>query len=1073
MKRMGQNRANAQVANRLHVAKNTNMQVRQFAFARPRSLVLAGALGLLGASLLSQAFAQNNAAGKKPATVDANAAAPVTPAQSEFFETHVRPLLFSRCYSCHNDKVQLGGLRLDSLDAQLKGGGSGPALVPGNVDKSHLLAAIRYDGALKMPPTGKLKDQDIAALTEWVKMGAPWPGSHVSDAARMAQKGEYSISDIQKNHWSFQSVKNPALPAVKNLAWCKTPIDRFILAGLEAKGLKPAPQADRRTLIRRASFDLTGLPPTPEETDAFLADKAPDAWSKVVDRLLASPRYGERWARHWLDVARYADTKGYVFVDDPMYHNAYTYRDWVVSAFNRDLGYDQFLTQQLAADLACPGDRSAQAAMGYITLGRRFLNDGQLINDDRIDVTSRGMMGLTVACARCHDHKFDPIPTKDYYALYSVFDRAGDATVPISPDNISRPYEEYEKKMKAIQAERNELVLAQIRALRERIAKSPDSLPAEVKSVLAGLRENNLPADKQFPTLMPVFDDKTKARLIALQATETDLNKNKPVTPEFGMALMENGRNDEQRVFVRGNAGNRGDVVPRRFLTILSTAQPKPLPDKGSGRLELARYITARDNPLTPRVFVNRVWLYHFGQGLVRTPSDFGLRGERPTHPQLLDWLAYHFAEGTGESGADKSAAGHVLASPYAFDWSVKKLHRVILLSSAYQQSSNALPVEAKLAFASDPENRLLWRQNRQRLDLEGLRDSLLAASGKLDPKIGGPAVELTTAPYTTRRTLYGLVNRNNLQGIYRTFDFATPDSSNAQRINTSVPQQALFLMNSPFVMQQATTLAQNPDVANASDESGRIKAVYRRLFGRAPQTDEIALSLAFLHQPTPPAPAPAVSAWQYGWGTWDALSGRVTRFTPFGHFSKQRQWQASATFPDPKLQFLSLNARGGHPGWDMDHAVIRRWTAPADGVVAVEGELEHPAPQGDGVRAHVISSRSGQAGQWTVAHGKTATNVAQIAVKRGDTLDFVLDCGKDNNQDSDSFAWTPRLRVVTPNGARLIANVPAPELLDPGQTWDANTDFSGPKPPPPPPLTQWERYVQTLLMSNEFNFVD
>ena len=1030
--------------------------------------LLAGAFALVGASLVSGAWAEDGKGAAKAGQSVSTDAAAITPQQAEFFETNVRPLLFSKCFGCHNAKSQMGGLRLDSLDAMLKGGGGGPALLPGSVDKSHIIQAVHYDGALKMPPSGKLKDNEIAALTEWVKMGAPWPGAKVSDAARAAQKGEYVPTDSQKTWWSFQPVKNPALPAVKNAAWCQNPIDRFVLARLEAKGLKPAPSADRRTLLRRASIDLIGLPPTPEETDAFVNDKSPNAWEKVVDRLLASPRYGERWARHWLDVARYADTKGYVFVEDSMFHNAYTYRDWVINAFNNDMPYDRFVIDQLAADLAAPTDRAAQAATGFVTLGRRFLNDGQLINDDRIDTTSRGLMGLTVACARCHDHKFDPIPTKDYYALYSVFDRTNEDTVAISPDNISKPYEDFLKNRQAAQNEKEAITRAQVTRLRGLVAKSGDSVPDKPKSVLMGLRVDTLPDDKQLAILLPVFEAAQRDRIIALQTAMADLDKHKPATPEFGMALKENGNNGEQHVFLRGNAGNQGDVVPRRFLTILSTNTPKPLPTGGSGRLELARYIASRDNPLTSRVFVNRVWLYHFGQGLVRTPSDFGLRGEKPTHPELLDWLAYQFTQKDegGRMKDEKSSA----PSSFACDWSVKKLHKLILLSNTYKMSSDAVPAERPRAFTADPENRLLWKQNRQRLDLESLRDSLLWASGKLDTTPFGPAIELTTMPYTNRRTIYGLVNRNNLQGLYRTFDFATPDSSNAQRINTSVPQQALFLMNSPFVVQQAQALTQLPDIAAPKDDSGRIRGLYRRLFGRAPSVDELAIGAAFLNQPaSATADASPASPWQYGWGEIDAKTGRVAAFTPFAHFTGQ-QWQGSATFPDPKLSFMSLNARGGHPGPDMQHVVIRRWTAPLDATVSIGGELNHPDAHGDGVRAHVISTRLGEVGQWTAAHGKAATSIAQIAVKRGDILDFAVDCRSE--QSFDGFAWTPVIRIVAASGPRLTANPPAASAQT-TQTWDAGADFSGPPAPLPAALSNWERYVQAMLMTNEFNFVD
>ncbi|HZP83295.1 MAG TPA: PSD1 and planctomycete cytochrome C domain-containing protein [Chthonomonadaceae bacterium] len=765
------------------------------------------------------------AADEKAAKPDA-----ITPQQVEFFEAKVRPVLFHNCFGCHGAKQQMGGLRLDSLTALLKGGNRGPALVPGDVQKSLLVQAVHYDTALKMPPTGKLKAEEIAALTEWIKMGAPWPGAKVSEEAKKAaQNGDYVITEEQRRFWSFRPIRKPPLPKVKNAAWVKSPIDRFILAKLEPKKLTPAKPADRRTLIRRVTFDLIGLPPTPEEVDAFLADKSPNAFAKVVDRLLASPRYGERWGRHWLDVARYADTKGYVFTEDAVYHNAYTYRDYVIRAFNQDLPYNQFILQQLAADrLPLGEDRRSLAALGFLTVGRRFLNDPVLINDDRIDVTTRGLMGLTVACARCHNHKFDPIPTKDYYSLYGVFASSIEPNPPpaISPKAISEPYEAYNAKKRDAEGRFRETVQAQVRRLRGIVEKNPEGLPKEIKDTLQAFREGTDPDEKQLKKLEPQFEAEAQAQLKTLRETLEALKKNVPPTPEFAMALQDAPTPVEPHVFIRGNAQNQGDAVPRRFLAILSGPERKPF-TQGSGRLELAQAIASRDNPLTARVLVNRVWLYHFGEGLVRTPSDFGTRGEPPTHSELLDWLAATFMEQ---------------------GWSIKKLHRLILLSSAYQQSSDSTP-RARLL---DSENRLLSHQNRQRLDLEALRDSLLAVSGQLDLKMGGPSVELTTAPYATRRTVYGFIDRQNLQGLYRTFDFASPDTTSAQRHHTTVPQQALFMMNSPFVVEQAQHLARRPDIQALPDEAARIRAVYRLLFGRVPTKEETALGLAFLRSAGP-----------------------------------------------------------------------------------------------------------------------------------------------------------------------------------------------------------------------------
>ncbi len=773
-----------------------------------------GTAAVLGAAGLA---AEEKAAGK----------AAITPQQAEFFETKIRPLLAERCFSCHGPKQQMGGLRLDGLERILKGGSRGPALVAGVPEKSLILQAVHYDGALKMPPTGKLKADEIAVLTEWIKMGAPWPGAAVSkEALKAAQNGEYVITPEQRSFWSFRPIRKSALPKVKNAAWVKSPIDRFILAKLEAKGLAPAPPADRRTLIRRAYFDLIGLPPKPEEVAAFLADKSPNAFAKVVDRLLASPQYGERWGRHWLDVARYADTRGYAFTSDPVYHNAYTYRDYVIRAFNADLPYDQFILQQLAADrLPLGEDKRPLAALGFLTIGRFFLGDPVLINDDRIDVTTRGFLGLTVACARCHNHKFDPIPTKDYYSLYGVFASTvvSDPPPSISPKAVTEPYEAHNKRLREAEEERTKLIQSQVARLREQVEKTPDALPAEVKATLQQFRVEELPSAEQLAKLEPQFEAGARERIKSLAETIGTLKKTVPPAPELAMAVQDAPTPVEPHVFIRGNPNNQGDAVPRRFLQILSGPDRKPF-TQGSGRLELAQAIASKSNPLTARVFVNRVWQWHFGKGLVRTPSDFGTRGEPPTHPQLLDYLAWRFMEE---------------------GWSLKKLHRLILLSSTYQQSSRISPRAAQ----ADPENRLLSHMNRQRLDLEALRDSLLAVSGQLDTKMFGPSVEITRPPYSLRRTVYGFIDRQNLQGLYRTFDFASPDTTSAQRYQTTIPQQALFMMNSPFVVEQAQHLARRPEVQAQKEDAPRIRTIYQILFQRAPDADELALGLAFLRR--------------------------------------------------------------------------------------------------------------------------------------------------------------------------------------------------------------------------------
>ncbi len=723
----------------------------------------------------------------------------------EFFEKSIRPILVDRCVRCHGPEKQKAGLRLDSREAMLKGSETGPVIVPGQPEKSLLVEAIHQKGELKMPPDEKLPAEAIANLTAWIKNGAPWPGGAMAKA---------KAAEAWRLHWAFQPVKKPAPPIVQHSDRVQNPIDAFILAELDSRRLTLAPVADRRTLLRRATFDLIGLPPTPQEIDAFESDTDADApaFAKVIDRLLASPHYGERWGRYWLDVARYADTKGYVFQEERRYAYAYTYRDYVIQAFNDDLPYNQFILEQLAADrlfasakaTSADADVKPLAAMGFLTLGRRFLNNQHDIIDDRIDVTTRGLLGLTVGCARCHDHKYDPIPTKDYYSLYGVFNSS---------------------------VEPKELPLIAL----------PDETPAYLAFAKELKTREQAVADFKVKnkTELAANNRKFQDDLRALQQ-KVDAWKTSPAAPPRAMVLEDLPKPREPRVFLRGNPGNNGPAVPRQFLAALSGDKRQPFKN-GSGRLELAQAIAAPDNPLTARVMVNRVWLHHFGQGLVRTPSDFGLRSEPPSHPALLDYLAARFVED---------------------GWSVKKLHRLIMLSSVYQQGSQPGEDAARL----DPENRLLSHMNRRRLDFEAMRDALLFVSGQLDTKIGGPAVEMFEAKTSRRRTVYGFIDRQNLPGMLRTFDFASPDASNPQRYETTVPQQALFLMNNPFVLELARAMLKRPELAEVADVRSRVNMLYHLIYGRGATGGEIDLAERFLDTPaddgTQPRP-PALTAWE------------------------------------------------------------------------------------------------------------------------------------------------------------------------------------------------------------------
>jgi hypothetical protein len=865
------------------------------------------------------------------------------------FERHVRPVLVEHCQSCHGPKKQMGGLRLDSRTSLLKGGDSGPAVKPGDADGSLLVQAVRRTGELKMPPRAPLPPQAVAALAAWVKAGAPWP-----EPRAVAGKDD-------RRHWAFQRVQRSHVPAVRNAAWARNPIDRFVLPRLEAKGLSPSAEADRRTLLRRLSFDLAGLPPALEEVNAFPADARPDAYERLVERLLASPRYGERWARHWLDVARFADTKGYVFFQESEYPWGYTYRDYVIESLNADLRYDRFVVEQLAADLLpARADRRALRALGFLSLGGRFMNNVQDILDDRIDVVTRGLLGLTVSCARCHDHKFDPIPTADYYSLYGVFASSVEPEVPplfadppptpayaafrkelarreqalaafladkfvavrtaartrcaeyllaaharrgqpkaddfmlladpgdINPSmrvrweryleraardhhRVFTPWHAFSALPEKDFAARSKEVMPRLLADPQRpinkhiaaalSASAPGSmaevakryaavlgmvdrkwrlevaLPRRLKhpipTRLADLDEEELRqvfyGPQSPPSITPgLFSD---LELLPDRAAQGELQKLRkaveqwratgPGAPPRAMVLVDAPRPYEPVVFRRGNPGNPGERVPRRFLGLLAGDQRRPF-TAGSGRLELARAIADPQNPLTARVLVNRVWQHHFGRGIVATPGDFGLRSDPPSHPELLDWLT-----------AELVRSG----------WSIKHLHRLILTSSTYRQASADRPA-CRLA---DPDNALLWRMNRKRLDFEAMRDGLLALGGQLDGRIGGPSVKDAMTPGVRRRTLYAFVDRLHVPGLFRAFDFPSPDASSPRRDTTMVPQQALFLMNNPFVLHCAGSLLARPEVAGRDRMEDRVRALYRLCYGREPDGEELALAREFL----------------------------------------------------------------------------------------------------------------------------------------------------------------------------------------------------------------------------------
>jgi hypothetical protein len=718
----------------------------------------------------------------------------LTPSQIDFFENKIRPILADNCYPCHSAQAERvkGGLLLDTQDGVLKGGDTGPAIVPGDPDASLLIKAIRYtDPDLQMPRKQKLPDNEIADLEAWIKMGAPDPRTPA-----VAQK---KWTDNATNHWAWQPVKRVAIPEVSNADWCQTPVDHFILAKLDSSGLKPNPPADQRTLIRRATFDLIGLPPTPEEVLAFVNDDSTNAFAKVVDRLLASLHYGERWGRHWLDVARYSDTKGQPRrnTEDNANPFAWTYRDYVIRSFNENKPYNIFILEQLADDRLLTMPRwnhnpTNLAALGFLTVGDHFLGLQNDILNDQIDVVCKGFLGLTVTCARCHDHKFDPIPQKDYYSLRGIFDSSVEPKVEPVIGKIEKTpaYLEYYRQRELL-ARDEETIEASLPQLRK--AKDRDGLKKAQKA-----------------------QRDTEHAISELELTNS-------AAPPRAMVLEDAVRGHDSPVFIRGEAGNKGEVAPRRFLQLLS-GPVRPVFTNGSGRLELAMAITSPNNPLTARVMVNRIWLHHFGEGIVATPDDFGMMAEPPSHPELLDYLARNFMTN---------------------GWNIKKLHRLIMLSSVYQESSANNPHYAQ----TDPGNRLLWRANLRRLEFEPLRDSLLAIGGTLDTNLGGRPVDLRKNPDSTRRTIYDYVDRANIPDVLINFDFATPDMVTGVRHVTTVPQQALYLMNSPLVIDLARRLVARPDFSEITDDTARLNFLYERIYQRPPTPEEIQLGLEFVNQ--------------------------------------------------------------------------------------------------------------------------------------------------------------------------------------------------------------------------------
>ena len=886
-----------------------------------------------------------------------------TPEEEEFFEKSIRPIFVEKCSLCHGEQLQTAGLKLTSAEGFYQGGDTGPIFVKDDPAGSRLLTAVRYEGQVKMPPSGKLPDEEIEALTAWIEMGAPWPGAGRGPGAADRGLGPRWTKE-QENHWAFQPIRDYEPPAVKNRDWARTPIDHFILAKLEEQGLAPAPRADELTLLRRAKYDLHGLPPSEDEIEEFLADTAPGAFRRLIDRLLDSPRYGEKWGRHWLDVARYADSTG--LDDDIKLPHTWRYRDYVIDALNRDTPYDRFILEQLAGDLLPsekPGEvnRRGIIATGFLAVGTKPLVQQDKVKmkydvvDEQIDTTAKVFMGLTMGCARCHDHKFDPISTKDYYSMASIFASLKDFESldpsmivskvhfePLVPRKIYRRYKEHQekidharKRVKSIVdheilrhviehrspklaaymvaayevyhdgadaeavAERERLDcevlklwadylkpggdlrlhlkewreadeahraaaaeqyrrrfhdrglewIAKLAQWRQEIEawdgvgpfpKKPDLPPgadrffSEVTLQAASMDEGAKRVDGPFAVpdaaRRSVLPAASRERVDKLRERLRRLEESAPPEPPMAYAPAE-GESVEQHVFIRGNHNNPGEAAPKQFPVILAGEDQEPVTN-GSGRLELAAWLASPDHPLTSRVIVNRLWHWRFGQGLVRTPNNFGIMGERPTHPALLDYLARRFARN---------------------GWSWKAMHRLMMLSNTYQMGSRV----SDEAWAKDSGNRLWSRFNRRRLTVEEMRDSLLALDGSLDLSMGGALTESLDSygfenayldpDETRRRTVYLPIYRNRMPSLLTLFDFADPSTSIAVRPKTNIAPQGLYFLNSGFVQERSQALASYLLQLDLPGDAGRVEKAYWIALTRKPQPQEVDEALDYL----------------------------------------------------------------------------------------------------------------------------------------------------------------------------------------------------------------------------------
>lgn len=1003
------------------------------------------------------------------------------------FEAHVRPILKAHCLDCHGAEEDLKGkLDLRLVRLMRKGGESGAAIEPGKPESSLLLQRIKSG---EMPPgQAKVSAREIEVLEKWIAAGARTAREEPAEIG----KG-LGITDEERSFWAFRPLVRPAVPktspvplgeggrkpgegptaerptktatqnpksnASESLALAlshgergplqiRSAVDAFVLAKLQERGLAFGPDADKLTLIKRATFDLLGLPPSRDEIEEFLADNEPDAYERLIDRLLASPHHGERWGRHWLDAAGYADSDGYSNADRDRPW-AYKYRDWVIRALNDDKPIDEFIVEQLAGDEflngkfanLSPNDIDRLTATGFLRMVSDGTGDGSVNQDeamnavvaDTLKMVGSSLLGLTVGCAQCHDHRYDPISQADYYRLRAVFEPALNwkrwqgrlKTLYTDADRAASAA--IEAEVAKVAAEKNSKQTEYMaKALELELAKHPEELRGKLRDAY------NTPGDKRSPEQQQLLKERPSVNISPgvlyqylpkeadeLKAFDTrmaEMRSKKPVEEFLFCLAEEDGEPPPTHIFHRGDYRQPKEAVPAAMLEIATPPGQRvefPVNDgsiNSTGRrLAFAKHLVSGRDSLLPRVLANRQWMHHFGRGLVGTPGDFGQLGERPTHPELLDWLASELGMGNSEFGTDRNLPNSDLRLPTSF----KRLHRLLMTSTTYRQSSARRPE----LEAVDPSNQLLGRMSVRRLDAETMRDRMLTASGALSNSMFGKPIPVTedfvgqvVVNDASRRSVYVQQKRSKPETLMRAFDAPVMECNCDKRPASTVATQSLMLMNSEFALKQASSLAM------------RVR-------------QEAAATNA---KPTPFEVDPNVlplrpgDLWQIGYGEFDDSTKRTKSFTKFPHWTGS-QWQGGSVVPDPAIGFSFLNAAGGHTGNDQRHSPIRRWTAPLAGTVSITGSLHHPSENGDGVRSRVVSSRSGLVGEWIAEHKAVDVNVAAIEVQPGDTLDFITDCRE--TVTSDSFAWSIAIKLTTSSGKELA--------------WQADKSFPGPTPPP------------------------